>query len=130
MKPCPCGFGDTYTDCCGRYIGGVAAPTALALMRSRYSAYVLGEIEYLLNTHDPTTRDVTKRDSMERWSKDTDWQGLTIVTTEKGTDSDSTGIVEFIARGVTRGKPFVMSERSRFRKIDGTWYYTDGDHLS
>jgi SEC-C motif-containing protein len=97
-------------------------------MRSRYSAYATGAIDHLLKTHDPETRDEFKRDSMERWSKSTNWQGLSIVATEKGGVEDDTGIVEFIARGSTNGKPFALHERSRFRRIDGAWYYVDGTY--
>ena len=125
---CPCFSGLPLSDCCGPIIAHTSAPTALALMRSRYSAYAMGNIDYLLATHDPETRDVSKRDSMESWSKSTDWTGLTIVATEKGGTEDETGVVEFIAHGVTNGKLFALHERSRFRKRDGAWYYVDGTY--
>ncbi|HWS26863.1 MAG TPA: YchJ family metal-binding protein, partial [Xanthomonadales bacterium] len=54
--PCPCGSQLPYRDCCGHYHAGVAAPDALALMRSRYSAYVLGDRDYLLRTWHASTR--------------------------------------------------------------------------
>lgn len=102
------------------YIDGVAAPTAEALMRSRYTAFVRGAIDYLMETHDPSTRATADRKAIAQWSKDTLWMGLEIV--ETGED-----FVEFIARGVTNGRPFVQRERSRFRKgDDGRWYYVDG----
>ncbi len=130
MNTCPCFSDLPLSDCCGSIISGTPAPTALQLMRSRYSAYAMGNIDYLLATQDPETRDVSKRDSMERWSKSTDWTGLTIVATEKGGTEDETGIVEFIARGTTNGKPFALHERSQFRKRDGAWYYVDGTYTT
>jgi SEC-C motif-containing protein len=123
---CPCGSGLAGDACCARYHRGEAAPTAEALMRSRYTAYVTGEIDYLVETHDPATRASLDRDSIAAWSRETEWLGLEIVATEYGAASDARGVVEFIARGTTRGKPFAQRERSRFRKVDGRWVYVDG----
>jgi SEC-C motif-containing protein len=123
---CPCGSGIPEAGCCGPILDGVPAPTALALMRSRYVAYVRGAIDHLIATHDPTTRDTVDPAALARWSRDTTWQGLEIVATERGDELDREGAVEFIARGTTRGTPFAQRERSRFRRIDATWYYLDG----
>lgn len=123
---CPCGSGQPEAACCGAWIAGTPAPTALALMRSRYTAYVRGEIEYLLATHDPATRGGVDVEGVTRWSRETQWLGLEIVATERGGEADDEGIVEFIARGVTRGTPFAQRERSRFRRVDGAWVYVDG----
>ena len=123
---CPCGSGEPDAACCGLYHDGVPAPTALALMRSRYTAFVRGAIAYLIETHDPATRNRVDAKDLAQWSRDTVWLGLEIVATERGGETDEAGIVEFIARGATRGKPFAQRERSRFRKLDGRWYYTDG----
>jgi SEC-C motif-containing protein len=108
------------------FFDGVPAPTALALMRSRYTAFVRGAIDYLIDTHDPSTRDAADRASIAKWSRETEWKGLEIVATERGGEDDDAGVVEFIARGVTRGKAFTQRERSRFRRMDGVWYYLDG----
>ncbi len=123
---CPCGSGLAEAACCGPILDGVPAPTALALMRSRYTAYVRGAIDYLVATHDASTRDTVDRAAVARWSRDTQWQGLEIIASERGGEDDDTGIVEFVARGVTRGAPFAQRERSRFRRVDGAWYYVDG----
>ena len=88
-------------------------------MRSRYTAYVRGAIDYLIETHDPATRAGLDRGGIAAWSRETKWRGLEIVATE-GDD-----IVEFIARGVTRGRPFAQRERSRFRRVDGAWRYLE-----
>jgi SEC-C motif domain protein len=113
--------------CCAPLLQGrVVATTALALMRSRYVAYVRGAIDYLGDTHDPSTRGAFERGAVERWSRETRWLGLEIVATVRGELGDSEGVVEFVARGVTRGAPFAQRERSRFRARDGRWYYLDG----
>jgi SEC-C motif domain protein len=105
------------------YIDGVPAPTALALMKSRYTAFVRGAIDYLMDTHDAATRVNADRKAIAQWSKDTLWLGLEIVANSETGDE---GMVEFIARGATKGRPFIQRERSRFRKVDGRWFYVDG----
>jgi SEC-C motif domain protein len=95
-------------------------------MRSRYSAYVRGEIDYLVETHHASTRDALDRAAITAWSRDTLWAGLEIVATERGGPTDDSGIVEFIARGATRGSAFAQHERSRFLRTDARWYYVDG----
>jgi len=120
---CPCGSGDVYAACCGLLHDGVPAETALALMRSRYTAYVRGDVDYLAATQ----RAPIDRAAVAKWSRDTLWLGLEIVATERGGPDDRDGIVEFIARGATAGKPFAQRERSRFeRDADGRWIYTTG----
>ncbi len=120
---CPCGSGAPDEACCARYHKGELAPTAQVLMRSRYAAYVRGEIDYLISTHDVSTRDNVDRAATEEWSRDTEWQGLEILATEAGGETDDKGIVEFIARGSTKGRAFAQRERSRFLKRDGAWFY-------
>lgn len=93
-------------------------------MRSRYTAYVRGEIDYLIATHDASTRDAIDVRAVKKWSKTTLWLGLEIVESRETGD---TGIVEFIARGSTAGKPFAQRERSRFRRVSGAWFYLDGE---
>lgn len=120
---CPCGSGIEEALCCGMFHGGVPAPTALALMRSRYTAYVRCNLEYLAETQ----RARLDRKGAAAWSKATVWKGLEIVATEAGGENNDRGVVEFIARGVTNGTPFAQRERSRFEKVDGAWIYVDGD---
>ena len=67
--PCPCGSGPSFGECCARIITGeTPAPTAEALMRSRYSAYVVGEIDWIDASHDPAGADDVDRSSTEKWS--------------------------------------------------------------
>ncbi|WP_204292365.1 YchJ family protein [Micromonospora gifhornensis] len=120
---CPCGTGLPYGDCCGRLHSGEAqAPTAEALMRSRYAAFAVGDADYLLHSWHSSTRPARLRlDPGQRWT------GLEIVATEQGGLFDSTGTVEFRAHyrdGVGAGS---MTERSRFVREDGLWVYLDVD---
>jgi SEC-C motif-containing protein len=123
---CPCGSGALERACCAPIIAGAPAPTAVALMRSRYTAYVRGEIDYIVSSHAAATRDQIDRPAATAWSRDTTWLGLEIIATERGGPNDTDGVVEFIVRGVTHGKPFAQRERSRFSRVDGNWFYVDG----
>ena len=126
MSPCPCDTSRAYAACCGRYHAGEAAPDAEALMRSRYSAYVLGDAGYLRATWHPDTRpDELGLDTPG--APRTTWLGLG-VKEHKVTGPD-TAEVEFVARyRVGGGRAVCMQERSRFLRIDGRWYYVDGEH--
>lgn len=126
MSACPCGSDRAEAACCGPIVAGAAAPTAEALMRSRYTAYVRGAMAHVVGSHDPATRATVDVAAATAWSRDTTWLGLEIVATERGGATDDHGVVEFVARGVTRGAPFTQRERSRFRTIAGRWYYVDG----
>jgi len=132
-KPCPCGTGRNGDACCDAILAGQRrAATALELMRSRYTAYVRGNVDYLLATHAPDAGPVhdpvARRREIELFTRATLWLGLEIIATERGGKKDAEGIVEFAAAGVTRGKPFRQHERSRFRRdADGAWLYVDGE---
>ena len=125
---CPCGSGDAYAHCCGRWHAGEAAPDAQALMRSRYSAYVLKLRDYLLSTWHPDTRPSADELGLdEAPGARTAWLGLE-VKSHRTTGVD-TAEVEFVARfRIGGGRAQRLVERSRFDRIDGRWYYRDGDH--
>jgi SEC-C motif-containing protein len=118
---CPCGSQESYANCCEPLHKGEAAPSAEALMRSRYSAYVLGLSDYLQKSWHSS-----KRPSRVRLF-DHQWIGLKIVSTEAGQTDDNNDIVEFIAKYKQNGKAFRLHERSRFIKEKGHWFYVDGD---
>ena len=97
-------------------------------MRSRYSAHVLRRIDYLVDTHDPSTRAGVDRAAIERWASESTWLGLTIVARERGGAADDDGVVEFEAAYRNGdGARMVHHERSRFRRRAGRWLYVDGD---
>ncbi|WP_084621258.1 YchJ family protein [Luteibacter yeojuensis] len=121
---CPCGSGKPYAACCGRWHGGEPAPTAEALMRSRYSAYVIGLEDYLLASWHPSTRPPALY--LANQSPTPTWLGLTVKRHEN--PSPDTAVVEFIARlRHGGGSAKKMHEVSRFVREDGRWYYVDGD---
>jgi len=114
-------------DCCGRYhVGPANAPTAEALMRSRYCAYVLGRIDYLVGTTLPAVRTTDLWVNYESTHKSIQWIGLDVVNTSQGGTTDKTGKVEFKASYIQDGVRSIHHEYSRFRRSGGNWYYVDG----
>ncbi|MFI6349329.1 YchJ family protein [Streptomyces sp. NPDC050560] len=118
---CPCGRPAAYADCCGRLHAGGAAATAEDLMRSRYSAFAVGDEGYLLRTWHPAGR------PPRALSPGTRWLGLDILATEGGSAFHTTGTVTFAAAYEDGGGRGVLRERSRFERVDGAWVYVDGD---
>ncbi len=125
-EACPCGSGDPFVGCCGPLLDGVPADTAVALMRSRYTAYARGAIDYLIDTHDASTRGEVDRAGITSWARQTEWLGLEILETVRGGAADDEGFVEFVAHGRTSDQPFDHRERSQFRRRDGRWFYVAG----
>jgi SEC-C motif-containing protein len=126
---CPCGSERPLDQCCGPLLDGASAPTAEALMRSRYSAHVLARIDYILATHDPATRAGVERAGVERWARESTWLGLQVLARERGAPGDDQGVVEFKATYRSGGAVAVHHERSRFRRLDGRWLYVGGDSI-
>lgn len=92
-------------------------------MRSRFSAFVLGDAGYLLSSWHPETRPSTvELDDAVTWRR------LQIVDTHAGGVDDDAGVVEFRATYVRDGQHGVLHERSRFTRTGGRWFYLDGDH--
>ena len=124
--PCPCGRTSTkgqslaYKACCGPWHAGLAAPDAERLMRSRYSAFVLRHVPYLLDTWHASTRPASL--DLEEGAK---WLGLEIK--QHRNTGDNTAEVEFVARFRVAGRAVRQHELSRFVREDGHWFYVDGD---
>lgn len=121
--PCPCGSSQTLAACCARWHEGalwLQAPTAEALMRSRYSAFVLDRRAYLLATWHPHTRPA----DLEAPEPGLKWLGLQ-VRAHLQQDADH-ATVEFVARSKLGGRAQRLHEISRFVREDGRWYYLDG----
>ncbi len=131
MRECPCGSGAQYGACCGQYVDGSASPpTAEALMRSRYCAYVQANIDYLEQTLLPGTRKDFDRASATAWAKKSTWQGLDILNVTGGKEGDERGTVEFIARYSEGEESYSHHETASFRKRDGNWYFVDGKMMT
>ena len=122
--PCPCGSEHFYSACCAPWHSGlpagIHAPTPEALMRSRYSAYVLGLIDYLLATWHPST----SPGDLEL--PPVKWLGLEVRHAEA---TGEAGVVEFVARCRVNGRAQRLHESSRFVRQDGRWYYIDGQRV-
>lgn len=128
MSLCPCGSGQEYSACCEPFIKGEKLPeTAEQLMRSRYSAYTMVNIDYLHNSLHPDHQSDHDVNAARKWAADSDWLGLEIVSTSAGGKDDETGIVEFKAGYRENGKVRQLHEISRFEKVDGRWTYVDGE---
>ena len=127
---CPCGSGERYAACCEPLHAGATAVTAEALMRSRYSAYVLGLISYLVSSTHASTRAHHDPISMARWSSQAEWQGLEIHRTIAGGPEAALGTVDFTAHWLEAGTPRTLREHSVFVRENGRWYYRDGEAAS
>jgi SEC-C motif domain protein len=115
---CPCGLGEDYDSCCGRYHRGAPAPTAEQLMRSRYSAFAVGDAAYLLRTWHPSARPRTlELDPRCRWTR------LAVLDTDGGKLFDAAGTVSFRAMYVLDGQRHVLAETSRFVREGKRWLY-------
>jgi SEC-C motif domain protein len=116
---------------CLPFLRGDKVPaTAAEMMASRYVAYATRNVDYLLETHDPKTRAQADRRATEDWARRATWKSLELVSTEQGGPSDEEGHVEFIARYAMDGVEHVHHERSLFRRIEGRWYFIDGEKVS
>ncbi len=125
--PCPCESGKPYARCCGRWHAGEAAPTAEALMRSRYAAYALRLQDYLLATWHPATRPADLGDADADRTK---WIGLQVRRAEKLPVDDrgrECAFVEFVARYRIASRGYRLHERSRFVREDGRWFYVSAE---
>jgi len=125
MENCPCGSGFQYSECCEPYLSGKKdAPTAEALMRSRYAAYVVQAIDYIIDTC--IQGDRINREKTEEWSRKSKWLGLKIISVSGGHEDDGSGTVVFEATYELKGLRYVHHEIAIFRKRDDRWYYSDG----
>lgn len=119
---CPCGSGDVLASCCGPLLEGTPASTAERLMRSRYTAFALGDADHLLATWHVSTRP-TGIDLDD----DLRWRRLVIVDRTGGGPFDREGVVEFEAFWSQGGERGSLRERSRFVREDRRWFYVDGE---
>ena len=122
---CPCGSGGTYADCCGalhrgRGTGGATAPTAERLMRSRFSAFAVADVGYLLASWHPSTRPPSL--SLD---PGLEWRRLEVLATTRGGVDDQAGTVAFVAHfwDAAAGRGGQQHEDSAFVREDGQWFY-------
>lgn len=120
---CPCGSGLAHADCCGPILAGAPAPTAEALMRSRYAAYAKRNYLHLHRSLSEAQQvDFSEKDARE-WAESSEWLGLEVTATEGGGANDQEGTVDFVARFRTAGEERKHVEKARFIREKGLWVY-------
>jgi len=121
ITDCPCGSGLLYNNCCQPYhLKAKIAPTAEALMRSRYAAFVVADGDYLFETTHASKRKGNSKDAYLKSARDTKWLKLEIVAA--GLDT-----VEFKAFYLNKKfQTEVLHEKSNFKLENGKWFYVDG----
>ncbi|WP_409307795.1 YchJ family protein [Pectobacterium sp. B1J-3] len=131
-ESCPCCSGLQYSACCQPYLDNTCvAADPQTLMRSRYTAYVRHDVDYLIATWHPDKQPETSRHAIAESCRDTHWLGLNILSAGSSKMKDE-GYVEFAARYASAVNPQetgLMRERSRFLRYHDRWYYIDGIHL-
>ena len=123
MSDCVCGSGRDFEACCAPILAGALAPTAEALMRSRYTAYVVGNLDHLERTATPEALQSFNRLDAERTVEETTWLGLEVRRVVGGGVDDQRGQVEFVFRYRQQGKTLMQHELSDFRRDEGAWRY-------
>lgn len=123
-QSCPCGAGMIYSLCC--YKGHSAIEnieTAEELMCSRYSAYVMADIEYLIKSHHSSTCPIHEKEEILKWTKAVEWLKLEVLNSSKGLKDDVEGTVEFKAYFKEDGQTSVIHENSKFVREHKHWVY-------
>jgi SEC-C motif-containing protein len=121
---CPCGSAKPFAECCEPFLNGKKdPPTPEALMRSRYTAYTLGHLDYIEKTMRGDALKRFHRKEAEESVKNTEWLKLDVLFSE---EEGEEGTVQFIATFRIGGEEHLMHEISSFEKVRGKWYYTKG----
>ncbi|CAH8282746.1 SEC-C motif-containing protein [Mariniflexile fucanivorans] len=121
---CYCGNLKTYAKCCEKAHKNIdEALTAEQLMRSRYSAFVLANGDYLMQSHHPSTRPIKEKKSIVEWAKSVQWIKLDVLETSKGKPEDTEGTVTFNAYFYEHGNVSIIHEKSAFIKENNHWTY-------
>ncbi len=124
---CPCGSKKNYEGCCQPYHNGSsAAPSAEALMRSRYSAYAMNVLDYIASTMMGKVAKGFDREHSELNQNHTKWLALDVVQSSVDNNNPNHAYVEFRALFSFDEKNSVMHELSEFKRVDGRWFYIDG----
>ncbi len=121
---CPCGSKMPYNDCCKlAHTSLENAKTAEQLMRSRYTAFTMGNGDYLMKSHHSTTRPIKEKQDLVTWANSVIWVGLVIISKNRGLENQMEGTVEFKAHYLENGKPQTIHEKSKFVKENDLWMY-------
>lgn len=130
IASCPCGSSLPYQECCELILTGRReADTCHQLMRSRYVAFTMANIDFLMKSHHSSTRPVKERKQIKKWAESVQWMGLTVLNTKDGEASDQTGYVEFRALYLENGIVHQIHENSFFKRENNHWVYVSGIHF-
>jgi len=125
MKRCPCGSQHNLANCCGLYLEGKQiAETPEVLMRSRYTAYSLANIEYIMKTMRGKPLVNFNEENAKRWAMKAIWVGLHVLNASEM--HENKGFVEFIAQFIEGSQLKSIHETSEFHCDKGVWFYVDG----
>ncbi len=127
MSLCPCGSQSEYEACCAPLHDGAIGATPEAVMRSRYSAFVVNKLSYLADTLTEESKGDYDAEETAAWAESAKWQNLEIRSTTGGGENDEEGTVEFIAKFKAGPELHAHHEVSYFVKRDGHWLYSHGD---
>ena len=129
--PCPCHSGKVYGDCCGLIIGGdQKAPTAESLMRARYTAYAIDNVDFLFASSGDAIRAEFDAAGAHKWARNSVWTGMEVLDVQGGGIDDNEGTVEFVAHYTVKHQPFSHHERSLFKRVEGEWRFIDGELIT
>jgi SEC-C motif-containing protein len=123
MAMCSCGSKISFEACCGPILDGSPAPTAEALMRSRYSAFVHRKLAHIERTNAPEIAGDFNRAEAERLAEECEWHSLNIL---KATENGDTAQVEFAIKFKQDGQEMAQAELASFRRENGLWLYESG----
>ncbi len=125
---CPCGLPQTYEKCCARYIEKKEiAPTVEAMLRARYTAHVVKNVDFVLATQiSKEEEEQAVRENVEAWIERSEWMGLEVINTKDGGADDDKGQIEFLASYQMGRERFKHHEISLFEKREGQWFFVEG----
>ncbi|MBI2785013.1 MAG: YchJ family protein [Legionella longbeachae] len=127
MSLCPCGSQNNYENCCALFVDKKQLPkTPEQLMRSRYTAYSLGKIDYIKNTMKGQALIGFNALEAEKWAKNVKWINLDVIQASMTTPD--VGFVEFTARFSENNQIKIIHEVSEFHRENGAWLYVSGKH--
>jgi SEC-C motif-containing protein len=130
MAKCPCNSGKSYNECCSPLIEGKRdAATPEELMRSRYTAFVQVNIDYIEETMQGAALKIFNKQATMDWAEKVEWLGLTIIDASQLAPDAKIGLVEFVAKYKVQNKQQCMHEISKFCKKDNRWFYVDGKQI-
>jgi SEC-C motif-containing protein len=126
---CPCGSGKPYLECCALYHQGKVGESAQALMRSRYSAYALNNVDYIIRTTHPCHPAVSQnlnlwKEQILKFSMNTEFERLEVLDAKEFPDRATMIFIAHLKHG---NEDATFTERSFFSKVDGIWFYVNGD---